>query len=162
MTTTQNYGIHKQKSESDSILCSPQQELKISKISPETSPEWRVRGLRGATSVSQNSVEAIAEAVDELLTAIEAHNSFSSEEIVSVVFSLTPSLDAIFPAAVARRRPGWEYVPLLDLQQSPVIGSLNNCIRVLIHLNTPLPQKALNHIYLRQAAQLRRDLARAN
>lgn len=128
----------------------------------ETSPGWRVRGLRGATTVSQNSAQAIAEAVDELLTIIEARNSFSPDEIVSVTFSLTPSLNAIFPAAIARRRPGWDYVPLLDVQQSPVIGSLDNCIRVLIHLNTLLPQKALNHTYLRQAAQLRPDLAIAN
>ncbi|MDJ0570824.1 MAG: chorismate mutase [Pleurocapsa sp. MO_192.B19] len=158
MTIAKNYGIHKQELETDSLLIGNPQ---ISQMSPE-SPAWRVRGLRGATTVSQNSASAIAEAVDELLTAIEDRNPFSPDEIVSVTFSLTPSLDAIFPAATARRRPGWEYVPLLDLQQSPVIGSLNNCIRVLIHLNTPLPQKALNHIYLRQAAQLRPDLAIAN
>ena len=162
MTTSKNYSIHEQKSESDSTLGGLQQQLKISKMSPETPQEWRVRGLRGATTVSRNSVEAISEAVDELLTAIEEHNPFNPEEIVSVIFSVTQNLDSIFPAAIARRRPGWEYVPLLDVQQSPVIGSLNNCIRVLIHLNTCLPQKALNHIYLHQAARLRPDLTISN
>jgi chorismate mutase len=36
-----------------------------------TRKEWRVRGLRGATTVSQNSAQAIAEAVDELLNVLE-------------------------------------------------------------------------------------------
>ena len=121
--------------------------------------EWRVRGLRGATTVSQNSPQAIAEAVDELLNALEANNPLDPAEIVSVTFSATPDLDAIFPAAVARRRPGWEQVPLLDVQQMQVNSSLKCCIRVLIHFNTPMPQNALRPIYLRGAAHLRPDLA---
>ena len=113
-------------------------------------------------SYYQNTQEAIIEAVDELLDVIENQNQINPAEIVSVIFSVTQNLDALFPAKAARRRPGWEYVPLLDVQQSPVIGSLDNCIRVLIHLNTCLPQQALKHIYLHQAAQLRPDLTVAN
>ena len=124
-----------------------------------TPSQWRVRGVRGATTASHNSVEAIAEAVDELLDALEANNSLDFTEIVSVTFSATPDLDSIFPAAVARRRPAWDEVPLLDVQQMQVVGSLELCIRVLIHLNTPLPQNTLRHVYLRRAAQLRPDLA---
>lgn len=120
--------------------------------------EWRVRGLRGATTVSDNSVEAITEAVDELLNALEANNMLDPAEIVSVTFSATSDLDAIFPAAVARRRPGWDQVPLLDVQQMQVANSLERCIRILIHLNSPLPQNALRHVYLRHAARLRPDL----
>ena len=125
----------------------------------ETAGAWRVRGLRGATTVSQNSASAIAEAVDELLDALETNNPLDPAEIISVTFSATPDLDAIFPAAAARRRPGWEQVPLLDVQQMQVVGSLKRCIRVLIHLNTPLPQNALRPVYLRRAAQLRPELA---
>ena len=121
--------------------------------------EWRVRGLRGATTVSQNSAQAIAEAVDELLNALEVNNPLDPTEIVSVTFSATSDLDAIFPAAVARRRPGWDQVPLLDVQQMQVKGSLKCCIRVLIHFNTHSPQNALRPIYLHGAAQLRPDLA---
>ncbi|MEH2160737.1 MAG: chorismate mutase [Nostoc sp.] len=123
--------------------------------------EWRVRGLRGATT-SQNSAQAIAEAVDELLNALEANNPLDPAEIVSVTFSATSDLDAMFPAAVARQRPGWDQVPLLDVQQMQVNGSLKCCIRVLIHLNTPMPQNALRPIYLRGAAQLRPDIARCS
>ncbi len=121
--------------------------------------DWRVRGLRGATTVSYNSIKAITEAVDELLDALETNNVLDSEEIVSVTFSATPDLDAMFPAAVARRRPGWDQIPLLDVQQMQVANSLDRCIRVLIHLNTPLPQNALRPVYLHRAAQLRPDIA---
>jgi chorismate mutase len=124
-----------------------------------TPGEWRVRGLRGATTVSQNSVEAIAKAVDELLEVLETQNRLDPSEIVSAIFSVTQDLDAQFPAAAARCRPGWEQVPLLDVQHMQVAGSLDRCIRVLIYVNTLLPQKALRPAYLRLAAQLRPDLA---
>lgn len=119
-----------------------------------TPEEWRVRGLRGAITVSQNSAEAIAAAVDELLDILETQNQLDLAEIVSVTFSVTQDLNAVFPAAVARRRPGWEQVPLLDVQHMQVTNSLDCCIRVLIYLNTPLPQQALRPVYLRHAAQL--------
>ena len=119
---------------------------------------WRVRGLRGATTVSQNTPEAMTEAVEELLDAIEKQNQINLDEIVSIVFSVTPDLDAIFPASVARRRSGWEQIPLLDVQQMQKSQSLEKCIRVLIYLNTPLAQNAMRPVYLRHAAQLRPDL----
>ncbi len=118
-----------------------------------------MRGLRGSITVSQNSAEAIAEAVDELLDVLETQNQVEPAEIVSATFSVTQDLNAVFPATIARRRPGWEQVPLLDVQQMQVTDSLNRCIRVLIHLNTPMPQNALRPAYLRLAAQLRPDMA---
>ena len=121
--------------------------------------EWKVRGIRGATTVAENSREAIAEAVTELLDEIEAHNGFNSEDISYVFFTTTPDLNAVFPAAVARQRPGWDLVPLLDLQQMAVPGSLSYCIRILIQVNTTLPQSAIVHRYLRKAQYLRPDLS---
>ncbi len=124
-----------------------------------TPVQWRVRGLRGATTVRENSPVAIAEATEELLDVLETHNLLNPADIVSVTFSVTPDLDALFPASVARRRKGWEQVPLLDVQHMQVVNSLERCIRVLIHLNTPLSQNDLRSVYLRRAAQLRPDLA---
>lgn len=121
--------------------------------------EWRVRGLRGAITVSHNSAAAITEAVDELLDVLELQNQLDPAEIVSATFSVTQDLNALFPASVARRRPGWEQVPLLDVQQMQVTDSLDHCIRVLVHLNTPLPQNVLRPVYLRRATKLRPDLA---
>ena len=120
--------------------------------------EWKVRGIRGATTVAENTVTAMTEAVNELIDEIEAHNQIKAEDIVCVFFTTTTDLDAVFPAAVARKRPSWNYVPLIDLQQMYVRGSLKCCIRILIQVNTQLPQSAIIHRYLRQARDLRPDL----
>ena len=118
---------------------------------------WQVRAIRGATTVPQNTAAAIQEAVAELLDELEAHNSIDPKDVVSLTFSVTRDLDAIFPASVARGRPGWEDVPLLDVQQMHVAGSLSRCIRLLMHVNCQIPQNQLYHPYLRQAQRLRPD-----
>ncbi len=118
---------------------------------------WKVRAIRGATTAEANTVEAIREVVSELLDEIETRNQLDPQEVISVIFTVTPDLDAIFPAAIARERSHWENVPLLDLQQMQVQGSLAKCIRVLIHFNTLKPQEQIHHPYLRQAKNLRPD-----
>lgn len=119
--------------------------------------EWRVRAIRGATTVSENTVEAIREAVTELLDELDAHNQLDPQDIVSVTFTATRDLDAIFPAAIARERPNWDNVALLDVQQMHVQGSLPCCIRFLIHVNVPVSQREIYHPYLRGAKNLRPD-----
>ncbi|MGK7918460.1 MAG: chorismate mutase [Trichodesmium sp.] len=120
---------------------------------------WRVQAIRGATTVLENSKEAIQEAVTELLDELETHNQIDPDEIISVTFSVTRDLDAIFPAAIARQRPHWNNVPLLDVQQMYVEGSLERCIRFLIHVNMPETQTPkIVHTYLRGAKKLRPDL----
>jgi chorismate mutase len=121
---------------------------------------WRVRGIRGAITVPENTVEAIDLAVTELLDALEGKNQISPDQIISVTFSVTRDLDAIFPAAVARKRPGWDRVPLLDVQHMHVESALARCIRFLIHADMPADQ-GINHPYLRQAQKLRPDWAEA-
>ncbi len=117
----------------------------------------KVRAIRGATTASANTEEAIREVVNELLDEIETRNELDCQEIISVVFTATRDLDAIFPAAIARKRTHWENIPLLDLQQMYVKGSLELCIRVLIYINTSKPQKEIYHPYLRKAKNLRPD-----
>ena len=121
--------------------------------------EWKVRGIRGATTVNENTVPAMTDAVNELLNEIEAHNQFHAEDIVCVFFTVTADLDAIFPAAAARKRPGWNFVPLIDLQQMHVRGSMERCIRILIQVNTSIPQSKITHRYLRGAQNLRPDIS---
>jgi chorismate mutase len=59
--------------------------------------EWRLRAIRGATTVSENTVEAIREALIELLDEIEARNQqITTTEIISVTFSVTRDLNAFF------------------------------------------------------------------
>jgi len=119
--------------------------------------QWKVRAIRGATTVTVNTIEAIREAVTELLEAIEIHNSLDPDDIVSIIFTATQDLDAIFPAAIARERPHWQNVPLLDVQQMHVAGSLDKCIRVILHVNTPKLQSEMQHVYLQGAKNLRPD-----
>jgi chorismate mutase len=119
--------------------------------------EWRVRAIRGATTVSDNSVEAIREAVHELLYELETRNELDPNEVISAIFSATRDLDAIYPAAIARERPNWDNVALLDVQQMHVQGCLERCIRCLIHVNVPNPNVVIHHPYLRKAKNLRPD-----
>jgi chorismate mutase len=118
--------------------------------------QWKIRAIRGATTVTANTIEAIREAVTELLEAIEIHNSLDPDDIVSIIFTATQDLDAIFPAAIARERPHWQNVPL-DVQQMHVVGSLDKCIRVILHVNTPKLQSEMQHVYLQGAKNLRPD-----
>ncbi len=120
---------------------------------------WRVRGVRGATTVEANTIEAVRVAVLELMEAIEKTNQIDPREIVSATFSVTPDIDVIFPAQVARSRANWEHVPLLDVQQMYVKGGLSKCVRVLLHVNSDLGQSQIQHIYLNRAKDLRPDLA---
>jgi len=122
---------------------------------------WRVRGVRGATTVETNTYAALERAVLELMEEIEAQNDIDPREIVSATFSATTDIDVVFPAKIARSRSHWEHVPLLDVQQMHVEGSLERCIRVLIHVNTPLEQHQIKHVYLNGARDLRPDLVYA-
>jgi chorismate mutase len=122
---------------------------------------WRVRGVRGATTVEANTYAALERAVLELMEEIEAQNDIDPREIVSATFSATTDIDVVFPAKIARSRSHWEHVPLLDVQQMHVEGSLERCIRVLIHVNTPLEQHQIKHVYLNGARDLRPDLVYA-
>lgn len=117
-----------------------------------------LRALRGATTATENSVTAITAAVDELITALVDRNGLAGEHILSVTFSVTADLDACFPAAIARRRPGWDGVALLDCQQMAVAGDLCRCIRVLVHA-WMAPERQPQHPYLGEAARLRPDRA---
>ncbi len=119
--------------------------------------EWRLWGIRGATTVSQNTEEAMQEAVMELLDELEVRNQLDPSEIVSATFTVTRDLDAIFPAAIARKRPYWNNVPMLDVQQMHVNGSLERCIRLLIQVNFPVSHVKICHTYLREAKSLRPD-----
>ncbi len=117
-----------------------------------------LRALRGATTASANTAEAIDEAVAELIEALVLHNGLAGERVLSVTFSVTADLNACFPAAIARRRAGWEAVALLDCQQMAVAGDLPRCIRLLAHAWLE-PQQPVVHPYLRGAAALRPDRA---
>ena len=118
------------------------------------------RGIRGATTVPENSAEAILEATRELLERVIRENGVYEQDVASVTFSATADLDAVYPA-VAARQLGWTSTPLLCVQEMSVVGSLPRCIRILVHWNTDLPKEEIHHVYLHEAWTLRPDLAAA-
>ncbi len=116
-----------------------------------------VRGVRGATSILENTKEEIIGRTREMLEIMINKNNISIEDIASAVFSVTDGIDAEFPA-VAARKLGWVYTPLMCTNEIPVAGSLKNCIRVLLHINSEKKQDEMIHIYLYDAEKLRPDL----
>jgi chorismate mutase len=116
----------------------------------------RLIALRGATTVDANEAEPILHATEELMAELLERNRLDADSIVSCIFTLTPDLDAEFPA-VAARNMGLSMVPLLCAREIPVPGALPQIIRVLIHAYVPDGNTA-EHVYLGEAAKLRLDL----
>jgi len=116
------------------------------------------RALRGAITIEENTAEEILQATSELLVKMVQENDICLDDMVSIFLTLTPDLDAIFPAAAARAL-GWNQVPLLCSSEIKVPGSLPRCIRVLMHINSEKKQQDLKHFYLRKAVALRPDLS---
>lgn len=116
-----------------------------------------VRGIRGATTVKDNEKTEIIEKTRELLETLMDKNGFTVENVASVIFTVTDDLDAEFPA-VAARKLGWIYTPLMCGREIPVPGSVGMCIRVLLHVNTEKQQKDMVHVYLHEARKLRPDI----
>ncbi len=117
-----------------------------------------MRGIRGATTVEQNTEEQILLATSELLQELSDRNGLKADEIASIFITVTTDLDATFPARAIRYIKGWDLVPLMCSQEMVVPGSLPKCIRLMIHANTTKSQAEIQHVYLREAVRLRPDL----
>ena len=115
------------------------------------------RGVRGATTVNENSKEAMLQATREMLEYIVRVNEIQPDDIASVYFTTTEDLPATYPA-IAARQLGWRDVPLLCGHEMKVPNGLPLCIRVLIHWNTRRSAQEIGHVYLREAKSLRPDL----
>ncbi|HTJ60188.1 MAG TPA: chorismate mutase [Candidatus Saccharimonadales bacterium] len=112
------------------------------------------RGIRGATTVERNDREQILAATRELLEVLVRLNGLRPDDVASVWFTVTPDLDAEFPAFAAREI-GWTEVPLMCGREIPVPGAIAGCIRVLIDWNTAKTQREIHHAFLRRAKELR-------
>ena len=116
-----------------------------------------VRGIRGATTVADNSRDAILDAAGELLAELVRANDLEREHVASIIFTTTPDLNAEFPA-VAARNAGWTEVAMECLHEMNVPGGLPRCLRILMHVNTQRAASEVVHVYLRGARALRPDL----
>ena len=119
----------------------------------------RLRAIRGAITVDGDSPDQVLSATTVLLDDMIARNALGTDDMVSLIFTVTDDIRSQFPA-VAAREMGLAAVPLLCATEIPVPGSLPMCIRVMLHAYMPSGRAAV-HSYLRDAVRLRDDLADA-
>lgn len=118
----------------------------------------QVRGIRGATVLTKDDPVEMRSAVSELLTQMLSENQLSKSDLISIIFTATADLKSEFPA-VAAREIGLGEIPLLCAVEIDVPGALSKVVRVLMHANSVKDHKQINHIYLRGAQVLRKDIA---
>jgi chorismate mutase len=120
-------------------------------------PAGTVRGVRGATTVDDDTVEQVTDRSQELMRAIMERNELVEDDVISVLFTATADVSSTFPAT-AVRAIGFGAVPLLCAAEIPVPGSMARCIRVLLHVHTDRERDEIHHVYLHGAQGLRDDL----
>jgi chorismate mutase len=119
-----------------------------------------IRGIRGATTVTDDNELQIIEATEELLQEMIHKNNVKPEEVSQVLITVTEDLKSTFPAKALRNFDGWMYVPVMCMQEVPVPGSLQKCIRVMMTVETLIKQEQIYHAYLKGATVLRPDLSK--
>ena len=117
-----------------------------------------VRAIRGAVQVDADEREAILEGTTELVSEVMTRNDLVPDDVISVIFTVTPDLTTEFPA-LAARKIGFQDVPLLCGTEIPVPHALPRVVRLMMHVETSRPRSAIQHVYLRGAAALRLDIA---
>ena len=117
----------------------------------------KIRGIRGAITVSKNSKEDIMSSTRELLRDIIRLNKVKADDIASIVFTASKDINAEFPASAARSL-GLMTTPLLCACEISVPGSLKKCIRILMLVNSGKAQASIKHVYLKGAKVLREDI----
>jgi chorismate mutase len=117
-----------------------------------------VRAIRGATQVDADDREQVLEATRELVTAVMERNELRHDDVISILFTATPDLVSEFPALAAREL-GFGDVPLMCATEMDVPHALPRVLRLMAHVDTDRPRSAIQHVYLRGAVALRRDIA---
>ena len=117
-----------------------------------------VRAIRGAIQIDADDRDAILEGTAELVAAVMSRNDLAADDVISVLFTVTPDLTAEFPA-LAARKTGFHAVPLMCATEIPVPGAMPRVVRLMAHVDTDRPRSEIQHVYLRGAAALRLDIA---
>ena len=116
-----------------------------------------LRAIRGATTVDEDTPEAVTGRVVTLLERILERNGLVEDDIVSILFTATDDIVSMFPATAARTM-GLGAVPLICARELAIIGSVPRCVRVMLHVTTERPRDEIIHVYLEGAQGLRDDL----
>ncbi len=119
----------------------------------------RVRAVRGATQLDEDTREHMLERVAEMVLDVMTSNDLTVDDFISIFFTATEDLNAEFPAYAARRL-GFDDVPLMCARELEIEGSMPRVVRMMAHVETHLSRAEITHVYLHGAARLRRDLTR--
>ncbi|KQX66475.1 chorismate mutase [Angustibacter sp. Root456] len=117
-----------------------------------------VRAIRGAIQLDVDEREHLLASTRELVGEVMRANALSSEQLISIIFTVTADLRSEFPA-VAARELGLGDVPLLCTVEIDVPGSLPRVVRLMAHAELDVPRAQVQHVYLRGATALRLDIA---
>ena len=117
-----------------------------------------VRAIRGAIQVGADDRHDILEGTAELVTAVMTRNDLTPDDVISVLFTVTPDLTAEFPALAARKL-GFHAVPLMCATEIPVKHAMPRVVRLMAHVETDRGREQIQHVYLRGAVALRQDIA---
>lgn len=113
------------------------------------------KGIRGAITVEENSIDAIKIATLELLTELTEKNKIKKENISHAIFTVTKDLNKVFPAKFARVDFGWDNVAMMCFNEADIENCIEKCLRILIVVNCDkdfIPQ----FVYLKGASNLRK------
>jgi chorismate mutase len=117
-----------------------------------------VRAIRGATQVGADDRDEVLGATRELVSAVLERNQIDPADLISILFTATPDLVSEFPALAAREL-GLGDVPLMCATEIAVPHALPRVLRLMAHVETPMARADVQHVYLRGAVALRRDIA---
>ena len=113
-----------------------------------------MKAIRGATTILKDTPEEIRGAVKELLNEICLKNALNKEDILCILFSNTADIRSFYPAKAAREC-GYTAASLFSSAEPEIDGALPLCIRVMLFVEA---SASVKHVYLRNAANLRKDL----
>lgn len=113
-----------------------------------------MKAIRGATTVVADEPDEIRKSVKDLLENIARENKISEREMICILFSNTSDIRSLYPAKAAREA-GFVLPALYSSAEPEIDGALPRCIRVLVLAET---ENSVKHIYMRGAANLRKDL----
>ena len=113
--------------------------------------------VRLAKTCREDSAEAIADAVTELVRAFHSRNDVGPSAVRIAIFTATHDLRAAKPAGAARAA-GWTSAQFLCLAEMPTEEDLPRCIRALLIVDRAGGADTLRAVYLHGTQLLRPDL----
>ncbi len=119
---------------------------------------WRCGASGGRSSSTRTSASTCSPPPASSSPPCSQANAITADDLISIVFTVTADLRSEFPALAAREL-GMGDVPLLCTVEIDVPGAMPRVVRLMAHAEMDVPRAQVQHVYLRGAVGLRRDLA---